>query len=239
MRGFASGGAPLLPHCRGLVRGDAPHNGSLALSATFRAACSRGGQCPVWRESCGLASSGARARPLPPSASLLPRRRSLVRRDVLHGGSVALSTEARALRPFTRPRPLDPPFSTPSPRPCVHELHALWGSTFGTRLDHRRGAQPTSCFHAAIFAAAPSERLRVSPPPVMRAPASALYMASAGLSGPWPSHGDPSNPEATPTPARLWDAPSAHPKPPPCSSEPPVSGGRPAAPLTAQTWQHN
>ena len=62
-----------------------------------------------------------------PFPSLLPRRRSLVRRHVLHGGSAALSAEATFLADVCRPRravsppPLSPPRPCPRrrpPRPC-------------------------------------------------------------------------------------------------------------------------
>ena len=59
--------------------------------ATVRTASACGGQRPERRELRCLVSGGAR--------SLLPRRRGLVREDVPHGSSVALSAKARLSRP--------------------------------------------------------------------------------------------------------------------------------------------
>ena len=91
-------------------------------SVTVRATSAREGPHLVLRDSRKLASGGAR----PPFPSLLPRSCGLVRRDVLHGGSVALSAEATlfgvlyvsssaARGPASLPFPLNLPWH-PQPR---------------------------------------------------------------------------------------------------------------------------
>ena len=74
----------------------------------------------------GVARTRVRRRAPPPFPSLPPRSRGLVRRDVLHGGSAALSAEATFLAavhaassaargPASLPLPLNPPWR-PRPR---------------------------------------------------------------------------------------------------------------------------
>ena len=134
-------------------------------------------------------------------SSLLPARRGLVRRDVLHGSSTAL---ARASRPSTRPRPrraVSPPplRSTLRPRPCVRELRAF-------------GAAPVALGWTGVVEHSPrvastqpfSLRLREAVCPPLRPRGRAPPLGQRALMrqrSPWPRRALPARRHPTASPA--------------------------------------